>query len=257
MDFDAIDDFVYNVVGIIGSDQKNLCSAVDFALELAERKSISLTILLDLSSACKQQKMVMEEYVFAKACFTRASGKLREDACFALGTAAHVLGFFPETKASYLEALKENPENGDVRCAYAEFLLELGKTEDAEKEYKTVLKASPQHVKANAGYAHLLTDYGYVREAEEYYLRALTVDPDYVPARGGYANLLFELGRLRDAEKEYRRAIELDPEDPSLHHNYGVLLSFLGRSSEAEVEYRKALSLTRRPAALRRPRGKA
>ena len=112
MDFDAIGDFVYNVIGIIGSDQRNLCSAVDFALELAEKKSFSPNILLDLSNACKQEKMVMEEYVFAKACFIRASEKLREDACFALGIAAHVLGFSLEAEASYLEILKENPGTG-------------------------------------------------------------------------------------------------------------------------------------------------
>jgi len=151
MDFDAIGDFVYNVIGIIGSDQKKLDFAVDFALQLAEKKSFSPNTLLDLSYACKQQKMVMEEYVFAKACLMQASGKLREGACFALGTAAHVLGLCSEAEASYLEVLKDNPENGDVRCAYAELLLELGKTEDAEKEYKTVLGFSPEHVKANTG----------------------------------------------------------------------------------------------------------
>lgn len=193
MDFDAIDDFVYKVIGTIGSDQKNLCSAVDFTLDLAEKKSLSPNDLLDLSNACKQQKMAMEEYVFAKACYVKASGKLREEACFVLGTAAHILGFSLEAEASYLEALKESPENEDVRCAYAELLLELGRIGAADKEYKKVLEASPEHAKANAGYACLLTEYGYVREAEEHYSKALKANPDYVPARGGYANLLFEL----------------------------------------------------------------
>ena len=41
MDFDAIDDFVYDVIGIIGSDQKNLSCAVDFALESSKEKSVS------------------------------------------------------------------------------------------------------------------------------------------------------------------------------------------------------------------------
>ena len=116
--------------------------------------------------------MLMEEYVFAKACFIQASGKLREDACFALGTAAHVLGFSQEAEASYLEVLKENPENADVRCAYAELLLELGKIQEAEKEYKKVLETFSMHVKANAGYAYLLAEYGYVREAEECLLKS-------------------------------------------------------------------------------------
>ena len=229
MDFDVVDDFIYNLVGIIGSEQKNLCSAVDFALEYSKKKSFSPEFLLELSNACKQQKMHMEEYVFAKACFLRTSGKLHEDACFTLGTAAHVLGFPLEAEASYLEVLKENPDYADARCAYAELILDTGKVQEAEDEYKNVLETFPMHVKANAGYAYILTDYGYIREAEECYSKALSVDPYYVPARGGYANLLFHLGRLRDAEKHYRLAIELDPEDPSLHHNCGVLLSFLGR----------------------------
>jgi hypothetical protein len=72
MDFDAIDDFVYEIIGIIGSDQRNLCCAVDFALESAEKKSFSPKVLLDLSNACKQQKMLMEEYVFANKGFWKA-----------------------------------------------------------------------------------------------------------------------------------------------------------------------------------------
>ena len=134
---------------------------LDFALEKSKEKSFSPELLLNLSSACRQQKMHMEEYVFAKVCLMRASGKLREDSCYALGTAAHVLGFSPEAEASYLEVLKENPENADARCAYAELLLELGKIQEAENEYKTVLETSPENVKANAGYAYLLTEYGY------------------------------------------------------------------------------------------------
>ena len=86
----------------------------------------------------------------------QASGKLREDSCYALGTAAHVLGFSPEAEASYREILSENPGNADVRCAYAELLLELGRIQNAENEYKTVLETSPENVKANAGYAYLV-----------------------------------------------------------------------------------------------------
>ena len=115
MDFDAIDDFIYNVIGIIGSNQRNLCSAVDYALERTEKESIPLKLLLDLSNACKQQKMFMEAYVFAKACFVQASGKLRGDACLTLGIAAHVLGFSHEAEASYLEVLKENPTDENVK----------------------------------------------------------------------------------------------------------------------------------------------
>ena len=59
MDFNEVDDFVYNVIGMIGSDEKNLCSAVDFAQELAEEKAFSPNTLLDLSNACKKQKMFM------------------------------------------------------------------------------------------------------------------------------------------------------------------------------------------------------
>ncbi|KKH94979.1 hypothetical protein EO95_01515, partial [Methanosarcina sp. 1.H.T.1A.1] len=173
MDFDAIDDFVYDVIGIIGSDQKNLSCAADFALKSSKEKSYPPKLLLELSNACKQQKMHLEEYVFAKVCLMQASGKLREDSCYALGIAAHVLGFSPEAEASYLEVLNENPENADVRCAYSELLLELGRVQEAENEYKTVLETSPENVKANTGYAYLLAEYGHVDEAEECYSRAL------------------------------------------------------------------------------------
>ena len=123
--------------------------------------------------------------------FVQASGKLREDAYFALGTAAHVLGFSLEAEASYAEILKENPENADVRCANAELLLDLGKVLEAEKEYKKILETCSTHVKTNSGYAYLLAEHGYTKEAEEYYSTALAVDPNYVPARGGVRKLAF------------------------------------------------------------------
>ena len=222
MDFDAIDDFVHKIIGIIGSDKRNLPCAVAFAIERAKEISFPSELLFEISNACKKQKMFMEEYVFAKACFSKACGRIREEACVAMSTAAHVMGFSLETEASYLEILKETPDNADVRCVYADLLFELKKIQEAEKEYKMILKTFPTHLKANTGYAYLLAEYGYTREAEEYYSRALNVDPNYVLARGGYANLLFKIGRVRDAEKEYKLAIELNTEDPSLHHNCGA-----------------------------------
>jgi len=140
MDFDAIDDFVHKIIGIIGSDKRNLRCAVAFAIEHAEKMSFPPELLFEISNACQKQKMFMAEYVFAKACFSKACGRIREEACVVMGTAAHVMGFSLETETSYIEILKETPDNADVRCAYAELLFELKKIQEAEKEYKTILK---------------------------------------------------------------------------------------------------------------------
>ncbi|WP_255336008.1 hypothetical protein [Methanosarcina sp. KYL-1] len=74
MDFDMIDEFVSTVIEKIDPDQRNLCFAVNFTLELSEERSIPPKLLLDLADACRKQKMPLEEYVFAKACTRLASG---------------------------------------------------------------------------------------------------------------------------------------------------------------------------------------
>lgn len=64
MDFDSIDDFVYDVIGIIGSDQNNLACAADFALENSKEKSFPPELLLELSSACRKQKKCIWKNMF-------------------------------------------------------------------------------------------------------------------------------------------------------------------------------------------------
>ena len=75
MDFDAIDDFVHKIIEIIGSDKRNLLCAVTFAIEHADEMSFPPELLFEISNACKKQKMFMAEYVFAKACFSKACGR--------------------------------------------------------------------------------------------------------------------------------------------------------------------------------------
>ncbi|WP_269851103.1 hypothetical protein [Methanosarcina horonobensis] len=69
MDFDSIDDFVYDVIGIIGSDQNNLACAADFALENSKEKSFPPELLLELSSACRKQKNAYGRICFCKGLF--------------------------------------------------------------------------------------------------------------------------------------------------------------------------------------------
>jgi len=104
------------------------------------------------------------------------------------------------------KAHSKNPENEDLRRAYAITALEAG---NPQLSYKLT---SPQHAQANK-------------------------DARQLSIRGAALSLL---GKHKKAEQAFTSALALSPDDPNLLNNLGMALALKGEAKKAESFLRRA-----------------
>jgi len=95
-----------------------------------------------------------------------------------------------EAQASYVQALKVDPDYADAHYNLGVVLQDLGRMSEAGASYVRALKLNPQLAKAQNNLGIVLQDLGRTSEAEASYRRALEIDPGYADA---HSNLLFAL----------------------------------------------------------------
>jgi len=95
-----------------------------------------------------------------------------------LGLAYLQAGDFDNAAATYQKALAQEPENLDVRRAYAEALLRRGKTVEARSELQRVLKSDPEDGNSHLRLGQLDRQEGNFDSARKELERAKTLMPD-------------------------------------------------------------------------------
>jgi tetratricopeptide (TPR) repeat protein len=95
-----------------------------------------------------------------------------------LGLAYLQAGNFDNAAATYQKALAQEPENLDVRRAYAEALLRRGKTVEARSELQRVLKSDPEDGNSHLRLGQLDRQEGNFDSARKELERAKTLMPD-------------------------------------------------------------------------------
>ena len=155
---------------------------------------------------------------------------------------------FDEAIAEYEAGVAEHPGDTSLRCNYAVFLQERGRSPERVRELYSVIPKMPLTDPPPAkdawwigNYALFLAKEGRFEEAETFYLRAVNADPKQANNLGNYANFLVRRGRFDEAEAFYRRAIEIDPKHADHLGNYGVYLKDRERLDEAGVFFRRAI----------------
>ena len=132
---------------------------------------------------------------------------------FSLGLAYLQAGDFDNATATYEKALAQEPENLDVRRAYAEALLRRGKTVEARTELQRVLKSDPED-----GNSHLRL--GQLDRQE---------------------------GNFDSARKELERAKTLMPENPEVPYQQVLLEDAMGNDDQAIEILQGLLKQSERP----------
>lgn len=132
-------------------------------------------------------------------------------AYYNFGTMLKDTGRLEEAEVAYLDALRIDPYNTEVRLNLGALLYELGRLVDAEAVYMELLRINPDNadVYNNLGTIYVSTQRP--MEAEKAYREALRLKPAYAGVLHNLGNLLRDEGRLSEAERFYRRAIEVDP----------------------------------------------
>lgn len=127
----------------------------------------------------------------ALALFRSRIGAVADDANFHLALAEGRVraGEFAEAVLEFEKALRLAPGYADIRCKYAQVLLQLDRLEEADRQITAAIEINPRYADALACRGVLLRRLGRPDEARSAFRMALDVDPHHAVA-------LMEIGRL-------------------------------------------------------------
>ena len=135
--------------------------------------------------------------------------------------------------------MKKNSQTLQLAVKYHQ----ANRLNQAEQSYLQVLKEQPQNPEALHGLGMLAQQTGNFQIAEKLFGNALSVQPKFLKALFSLGNLYQAQGQFPKAESAYRQALALKPDIATLYNNLGYALQEQGKLSEAIVSYQKALEL--------------
>ena len=160
-----------------------------------------------------------------------------------LGLAQDGLGKYQAAAASYVQALKIQPNTPDLHFNLGIVYSQLNQLDLAESAYRLAIQFKPNFFEAHGNLGTVLQKQGKLNEAIASYQRGLKINPQ--DARG-YFNLgtaLRDNGQLAEAVTSYQKAIALFANYTEAYNNLGETLRDQGNMQDAISAYQKALSL--------------
>jgi Tfp pilus assembly protein PilF len=139
-------------------------------------------------------------------------------------------GLDSEAIQAYLDVRKLDPTAKGVAHALAVLYDRSGMTDAAAKEYQTALKESPQNADLRCDYGYFLYSTGRDAEAEESLKESLRLSPDHRQATINLALLVGHQGRYDEALTLFTKAIG----PAAALHNVGLLKLQAGETIAAK-----------------------
>jgi tetratricopeptide (TPR) repeat protein len=177
---------------------------------------------------------------------------------------------FESAVATYEKALAKDPENQELRRAYADALMDMGNTPAARAEFEKILKADPADGSTYLRLAQLDRQEGRFDQARKELERARTLLQPGDTKIQDDMRIQYELALLEDAAGNQDKAIELlqglvksseqaeDQYTPGEANNRAIFLERLGLIYRAQRKYQPALQAFQQIVALGKgqaPRG--
>jgi Flp pilus assembly protein TadD len=145
--------------------------------------------------------------------------------------------------ALWSDTVRKNPASSRAHNNLGAYLLEAGRTEEAQTRFATALQIDPRYASAHYNLAKLQEKTGQTEEAVASYSEALRLSPKLADAQVNLGTLLDRLGRHDEAVTHYRAALALDPGAPDVHGYLGAALLKLKRAADARVQLEMAAEL--------------
>lgn len=149
----------------------------------------------------------------------------------ALASAYEQLRQFREAAEAYRKALELNPDNLDLKRAYAQSLFAADDTDKARAVFEELLEAEPNDLLALLRLSQIHRQQQDFSKAEEYAQRAARLDPSNLEVQYNEVSLLEAQGKLKEAIarlKEILASIERRPSSFGDRTNRVILLERLG-----------------------------
>jgi tetratricopeptide (TPR) repeat protein len=184
-------------------------------------------------------------------------------------------GQLQEARGHFIEEIRSNPGNIDVKLDLGELLMELGEPAPAGEKFRQVLELAPEEATALYRLGQIALQEGQFSEAMDFYRRTLKTDRTYPGAHLCLAqiylqqkllaeatyhanselaqqtndedtlielgNLFMDLDQLGPAETTFQRVLLANPENAAARHNLAVTLLKAQRVDEGIEEERRAL----------------
>jgi serine/threonine protein kinase/Tfp pilus assembly protein PilF len=152
---------------------------------------------------------------------------------------------FPKGKMAAMEALRLDTDLGEAHTPLAAVLwLHDWEWPEAEMEFKRSLAINPAYPTANHWYAEFLMTMGRNEEAIARMKTSQELDPLSLIISDAIGWAFYMAGRYDDAMEQLRRTVELDPNYPVTYWILGLLLRKMGRYELAIAEGEKGVNLS-------------
>ncbi|MEE9608629.1 MAG: tetratricopeptide repeat protein [Myxococcota bacterium] len=133
------------------------------------------------------------------------------------------------------------PENEQPLRALAEYLVDLGRADEALRRVDAALARDPERAPLQHVRGFALGRSGRTEEARAAFAKAAQLDPEYAPALASLATLAANEGDRAAAIELFDRAAELDPSKPSYLYSASQLSQLAGDREGAETRLREVI----------------
>jgi eukaryotic-like serine/threonine-protein kinase len=152
---------------------------------------------------------------------------------------------FPKARTAAMEALRLDPDLGEAHTPVAAvFWLHDWQWQEAQMEFKRSIALNPAHPTANHWYAEYLMTMGRHEEAIARMKSSQELDPLSLIISSAIGWAFYMARRYDDAMEQLLRTVELDPNYPVTYWILGLLLRKMGRYEQAIVEGEKGVKLS-------------
>ncbi|WP_299616411.1 XrtA/PEP-CTERM system TPR-repeat protein PrsT [Pelagibius sp.] len=144
--------------------------------------------------------------------------------------------------ASMADWVAENPQDAVVRHRQAEYLMALGRWEEAAESYEAVLARQPNDARALNNLAWVKIELGDSQSALAAARRAADLVPQSISVSDTLAMALLHAGQELDAIELLKTITEDAPDDRTFRFHLAQALSAAGDISQAVIELERILS---------------
>jgi TolB-like protein/Tfp pilus assembly protein PilF len=152
--------------------------------------------------------------------------------------------FYPKARAAATRAVEINPNLAEAYCSLASITSNYEwKFPEAEGEFRKAIELNPNYATAHQWYAEFLLSMGRYEEALIEMRRAQDLDPLSLIINGMVGVVLRESGKKDEALGQLHKTLDLDPNFPRTHLFLAETYQSMGRFEEAADEFAKHFAL--------------
>jgi tetratricopeptide (TPR) repeat protein len=174
--------------------------------------------------------------------YMRAADLLPDDSKVQLRAAQILLvtGRFEDARTRAENALKKDPKNVDALVLRASAMARQKNVDGAIKDIEDALKDQPESGQLYASLGALKVVTGAPGDAEAAFKKAVEMDPKSIPARVALAGFYWGASKRADAERVIAEARDINPADPLLNRLMAAYYISDRRFAEAEAPLKAA-----------------